>query len=1087
MPEAKKDTKKLDIEEHLFNFEQLMAHHKTSFDAAKPMQSKGLDAADAAKRLAEQGPNILSPPKKKSMIWLFIECLFNIFNALLLFCGIAGFIVYGIDPIGNGMVAVYMAIILIAVAFLNALIEFLQLLASEKALAGFMNMIPSKSQVVRNGNLQNLPAPDLVLGDVVFVRMGDKLPADIYVISATDFKVDNSSLTGEAEPQDRMPSNSMQSPLEATNLAFNGTLAVNGEAYGVVIRCGDNTVLGQIAGLTQNEHKAPSPMTTEINNFVATIGTVAITCMVIFFIIALVKTSNVSFSLNFAIGVLVAWVPQGLPATVTMLLTIAAKRMATRQVLVKDLRGVETLGAITLLATDKTGTLTRNQMTATNFWCGLKLYSAAVSSTNLPPGEIPFDFEGSGVSEILHISSLCSRARFDRTDIPIDQRVITGDATESGLFRFAAQKLLDIDKLHDLYPKVFEIPFNSENKWAMAIHKKKHDDGPLTLLMKGAPERILKICSTILKDHKAIPMTKEHQDEFTKSYEYMAGKGHRVLAFAQLLLPGGEYPEDFAFTKDPKNYPSTGLTFVGLASLEDPPKHGVREAIGHCREAGIKIMMVTGDHPLTAEAIGRKINLMLSDTKELHAKKTGRQLDSISEDEIHAIVIHGEKIDELSEADWDNIFSKDEIIFARTSPKHKLTIVKRAQSLGHIVGVTGDGVNDSPALKKADLGIAMNLSGSDVSKEAASMILLDDNFASTVRGVEEGRLIFANLKKSIQYTVTHTLPEVIPYLLWVIAPLPVMLTSLQILVVDLGFELLAALSYAWEPSESEALMKIPPRMPVNEESIAKLRKRRAEDAEDQGLDAAAHHDHDAPPHVLTFGQKIKRFFKQIFSSRYWKRKFEKKDGEVLVDGNSLSWAYLEFGAIEFLGCATCFFAVLYSAKWEDGSQFYISPWDAWNMQSLNTSHFIEGQAPNYTTAHGNTLDSKMQANALAQGQSAYYFGLMIQQCFNMFVCKCKMTLPFGPYMFRNPASFYSVLLGGLFAAFIVYTPGVMSVFSTSGRLSPIYWLIGIGYGVFIIIYSSVRMLIMRCLFPTNVNPGIEGLQMHPTRWSTGGK
>ncbi|KAJ3381062.1 hypothetical protein HDU80_001935, partial [Chytriomyces hyalinus] len=685
MTDGKKDTKKLDIvqfprlifhtdrpilihilpslpaqEEHLFTFEQLMVHHKTSFDAAKPMQSEGLDAADAARRLAEQGPNILSPPKKKSAVWLYIECLFNIFNALLLFCGIAGFIVYGIDPIGNGMVAVYMAIILIAVAFLNALIEFLQLLASEKALAGFMNMIPSKSQVVRNGNLQNLPASDLVLGDVVFVRMGDKLPADIYVISALDFKVDNSSLTGEAEPQDRIPTNSMMSPLEATNLAFSGTLAVNGEAYGIVIRCGDNTVLGQIAGLTQSEHKSPSPMTTEINNFVATIGTVAITCMIVFFIIALVKTGSVSFSLNFAIGVLVAWVPQGLPATVTMLLTIAAKRMATRQVLVKDLRGVETLGAITLLATDKTGTLTRNQMTATNFWCGLELYSTQVSSTNLPLGEIPFDLEGSGISEILHISALCSRARFDRTDIPIDQRVITGDATESGLFRFASQKLRDIDKLQDMYPKVFEIPFNSENKWAMAIHKKKHVGGPLTLLMKGAPERILRICTTIWKDSKAVPMTKEHQDEFTKSYEYMAGKGHRVLAFAQLLLPGGEYPEDFAFERDRKNYPSNGLTFVGLASLEDPPKHGVREAIGHCREAGIKIMMVTGDHPLTAEAIGRKINLMLSDTKELHAKKTGRQIETISEDEIHAIVIHGEQIDELTDAAWDNIFSKDE-------------------------------------------------------------------------------------------------------------------------------------------------------------------------------------------------------------------------------------------------------------------------------------------------------------------------------------------------------------------------------------------------------------------------------------------
>ncbi|KAJ3002423.1 UNVERIFIED_CONTAM: hypothetical protein HDU68_006234, partial [Siphonaria sp. JEL0065] len=522
MPEHKKDNKKLDIDEHLLSFKELIDRHKTEFDPKKPQASRGLSDSEAKRRLDENGPNILSPPKKKSPIYLYMECLLNAFNIMLVFCGIAQFVVYGIDPADNGIIAVYIGVILVVVAFLNAFIEFWQLLASEKALAGFMNMIPSKCQVVREGNLKLLPAAELVLGDVVFVRMGDKIPADIYVIAATDFKVDNSSLTGEAEPQDRMPTNSMHNPLEATNLAFNGTLAVNGECYGVVIRCGDNTVLGQIAGLTQGEKKAPSPMTTEVNNFIATIGTVAATTAILFFTIAQVKTGHISFSLNFAIGVLVAWVPQGLPATITMLLTIAATRMAAQQVLVKDLRGVETLGAITLLATDKTGTLTRNQMTATNFWCGMKLFNAASSSSNLPHGEAAFDFEASGIQEILQISALCSRARFDRTDVPIEQRTIAGDATESGLFRFAAQKLLDIDKLADKFPKVFEIPFNSENKWHMAIHKKAHASGTLTLFMKGAPERILKICSTILKDGQAIPMQTEHQDEFTNKYEYMA-------------------------------------------------------------------------------------------------------------------------------------------------------------------------------------------------------------------------------------------------------------------------------------------------------------------------------------------------------------------------------------------------------------------------------------------------------------------------------------------------------------------------------------------------------------------------------------
>jgi sodium/potassium-transporting ATPase subunit alpha len=317
-------------------------------------------------------------------------------------------------------------------------------------------------------------------------------------------------------------------------------------------------------------------------------------------------------------------------------------------------------------------------------------------------------------------------ARYDRTDVVVDKRKIIGDATESGLLRFAGANLSYIDHISENYPKVFEIPFNSDTKTHISIHKKSHKNGALTVYVKGAPERVLRLCSTILMNKEAIPLTEEHQSEFTKSYEYMAGKGHRVLAFAQLLLSSDEYSSDTVFSKNPPNYPQKDFCFVGLTSLEDPPKHGVREAIGKCRTAGIKVVMVTGDHPLTAEAIGRKINLILGETRESISKKSGRPLSDIADYEASAVVIHGERISELTEEEWDGIFDKEEIIFARTSPKNKLEIVKRAQALGHIVGVTGDGVNDSPALKKADLGIAMNQSGSDVSKEAAAMILLDE-------------------------------------------------------------------------------------------------------------------------------------------------------------------------------------------------------------------------------------------------------------------------------------------------------------------------------------------------------------------------
>ena len=374
-----------------------------------------------------------------------------------------------------------------------------------------------------------------------------------------------------------------------------------------------------------------------------------------------------SLAINFAIGIFVAWVPEGLPATVTMLLTIAAKRMASQNVLVKHLQGVETLGAITLLATDKTGTLTRNQMTATNIWTCGELYEA---SNHAGAEKAVAGLDSPGVINVLHISALCSRAKFDRTDVPIRKREILGDATESGLMRYAAEQLNNFDSLATEYPKVFELPFNSDTKWHMSIHKKPHADGHLTLYIKGAPERVWRLCNRILTgpQGECVELTDEYKMAYDETYEHMASRGHRVLGFAEMLLPRGQYPEDFAFDKKAKNYPMGDFVFVGLASLQDPPKHGVREAIGSCRAAGIKVIMVTGDHPLTAEAIGRKINLMLSDTKAMVAKRKGKPVEEINEDEYNAIVIHGDQIDSLTDAEWDNIFVSITRLFVSHPP-----------------------------------------------------------------------------------------------------------------------------------------------------------------------------------------------------------------------------------------------------------------------------------------------------------------------------------------------------------------------------------------------------------------------------------
>ncbi|ORX66215.1 hypothetical protein DL89DRAFT_270391 [Linderina pennispora] len=971
-------TKNVDITEHMLSLQQV---------CEKP-----------ADLLAKNGPNTLTPPKKKSSFQKFLHCLMSLFNLMLIAAGILEYILLGIDFEAN-KVNIYMGAILIA---------WYQQRKSENTLAALLQMIPAKTHVIRDRKLDSIPAVNLVVGDVVYLRMGDKIPADCYVFSGSDLKVDNSSLTGESDPQERGAGNKNNSPFEATNIVFNGTLAVSGEAYAIVIRTGDSTVLGQIAGMTAGEEKMDSPLNNEIARFVRTIASFAIITAAVFFIIGMVINKDFPFAINFAIGTFVAWVPEGLPATVTMLLTIAAKRMASQNVLVKDLQAVETLGAITLLATDKTGTLTRNQMTVTNIWTNGKMFSATRGHHDV--GEQITDTNTAGIKEVLYTSSLCRSVKFDRTDVPMEKRQLLGDATESGLVRFAGAKLgQEFDELLPQHPKVFEIPFNSANKWMLSVHKLAHANGALTLLIKGAPERILRLCSTILYDGQTIELTDEHRGMYNETYEYMASQGHRVLAFAQLQLDGSQFPETYQFDKKAENYPTAGYTFVGLTSLEDPPKHGVREAIGRCRSAGIQVMMVTGDHPLTAEAIGRKINLVLGETREGVARRTGRPVEEVEDDEYDAVVIHGESITSMTDEDWDAIFRKPEVIFARTSPKNKLEIVTRAQSLGHICGVTGDGVNDSPALKKANLGIAMNESGSDVSKEAASMILLDDNFASIVKGIEEGRLIFANLKKSIRYTLTHSTPEIIPQILYILVPLPAILTSIMILIC-------AALSYAWEPAESRnGLMLLPPRKP-------QLRARKARQPAAQ-IDPAT-----GEPIKPTRLQKLGQSAKKPFTKMFWKNMFEKEEGEILVDGDLLSWAYLEAGMISAISLIITFFVIL--------NKHGISPRQARIMAKDQDNTWFEKDSKVYVY-NGREFTGHNQFYALNEARTGV---------FNLFICKARLRMPFGKFMFRNKRTFYGFGAGLVLLCFVTYVPPL----NTS---IPLYWLIALGFGFVLLAYA----------------------------------
>ena len=498
----------------------------------------------------------------------------------------------------------------------------------------------------------------------------------------------------------------------------------------------------------------------------------------------------------------------------TTCLSISAQRLKEVNIVVKKLDHVETLGSVSVICSDKTGTLTQNKMTVVEAWIDSSVIpipyymdnSTSPTSTNDAPSNAP---QNLSTEELLQRAcSLCSTATFLKNEanlnIPIMNRECLGDASEIALIKYVESRgKASLESIRKDHEELYCIPFSSKNKWMLTINEipnQTNDDA--LLLMKGAPERIASLCSKILISGVEYDMDENWRNNFQDSYEFFASKGCRVLAFAQTSISKSQIPSgdidnirDFA-----KN-----LTFLGMVALTDPPKVGVTEAVAKCKTGGIQVVMVTGDHPLTAKAIAKQVGIIEQNAvilDEMDEQNYGSQVE--------AMAIHGEQIDQLTDEDWKGIMKIKQLVFARTSPQQKLFIVSKFQEYGHIVAVTGDGTNDSPALKKADIGVAMNLSGSAVSKEAAALILLDDNFASIVNGIQEGRLIFDNLKKSLVYTVSHNLPEMSSFIAFMIFGIPVPMTGLQMICLDLGTEVASSICLAYEKAEND-LMSIPPR------------------------------------------------------------------------------------------------------------------------------------------------------------------------------------------------------------------------------------------------------------------------------------
>jgi calcium-translocating P-type ATPase len=721
----------------------------------------GLDAGEAARRLTEFGPNHVEEVGRENLLLGFAR-EFTHFFAIILWVGAAlAFIADHFQP-GQGMVRLGVAIV--GVIIVNGVFSFWQEYKAEQAVAALRQLLPQKVQALRGGAIVEILATDLVPGDVVLLEEGNYVPADCRLIEAFGLRVNTATVTGESQPMARtIEASTEDSPLYAKNVVLAGTSVVSGQAHAVVYATGMHTEFGRIAHLTQTAGAASSPLQREIARLSRIVAALATGMGVALFFVGQAMGLPTWENLLFAIGIIVANVPEGLLPTVTLSLAMATKRMAKRNALVRHLPAVEALGSTTTICCDKTGTLTQNRMSVQRLWLGggfLDFGDLAAAFTN-----------NAGLAqnnrELFVNAALCHNLKI------VDEKML-GDPMEvalAGMGRQVAGELADTRRID-------EIPFDTDRKRMSVLCETPQGR---MLYCKGAPETVLDVCDFVQFDAgaggKPVPIDPAAKTRLLAAQAQMTEAGLRVLAFAHCAVADGLPNEE------------RGMILSGLVGLEDPPRAEVPDAIARCATAGIRIIMVTGDDPHTALAIARQIGLV-----------KGEQPTVITGDELRAI----------SPAHLQLALDAKEIIFARVAAEQKMLIVQALQKKGEIVAVTGDGVNDAPALKTADIGIAMGIAGTDVAKEAADLILLDDNFASIVAAIEEGRAVFDNIRKFLTYILTHNIAELVPYLAAVLFRIPIPLTVMQILAVDLGTDTFPALALGGEKPDP-AVMNRPPR------------------------------------------------------------------------------------------------------------------------------------------------------------------------------------------------------------------------------------------------------------------------------------
>lgn len=710
-------------------------------NSLKTNLKSGLAEDEAIKRKERFGTNKLEEKKKESIIIKFIK-QFNDFMIIIL---ISASIISAITSYIQGQNDYIDSIIIIAIVILNAVMGLVQEEKAEKSIESLKKMTPKISKIIRDGKMKEINSEELVPGDIIELEAGNYVPADCRIIESFNLKIEESSLTGETEPVEKTKEKCTKEKIplgDMKNMGFMGSIVVSGHGKAIVTETGMNTKIGKIANMIIEEEAPETPIQKKLSEVGKSLGIIClIICAVIYIIGILKKIPPIEMFMT-SVGLAVAAIPEGLPAIVTIMLSIGVTKMAKKNSIIRKLPAVETLGCSNVICSDKTGTLTQNKMTVRQI-----------------------------ISEdeqlLLRLGSMC-------TDCEIQENSVVGEPTEVAIVNKALEKGINKIKLYDTNKRISEIPFDSNRKLMTTVHKNGDQYRSIT---KGAPDVLIRKCDRIYKNGKIEKLTNSEKIKIENQNIEMANKALRVIAVGY---------RDLEYIKTDANNLENNLIFVGLIGMIDPPRKGVKEAVRTCKRAGIKTVMITGDHIATAKAIARELGILEMGDQAI----TGEELDNITENELI------KKIKTYS-------------VFARVTPEHKVRIVKAWQKTGAVVAMTGDGVNDSPALKNADIGIAMGKGGTDVAKNASDMILVDDNFVTIVEAIKQGRNIYDNIKKAIHFLISTNIGEITVIFMGLILGLETPLLAIQLLWINLVTDSFPAIALGLEKEEKEIMKRKP--------------------------------------------------------------------------------------------------------------------------------------------------------------------------------------------------------------------------------------------------------------------------------------